>query len=88
MFASTGDKSAAWYGFDRNKWLGPYSKTSTPTYLTSQLPGDYSRDSTGLGADPTTLAAYRETELNHARWAMLRTLGFWTPLLLAQYAGV
>ena len=39
--ASAGDKLAARYGPERNKWLGPYSEASTPAYLTGELPSDY-----------------------------------------------
>ena len=80
--------SSAWYGPDRNKWLGPFSAGATFANLIGEYPGYYSRDTADLAADPTTLAAYYDAELIHARFSMLGTLGCLTSELLTTHADV
>ena len=61
MFTAYGRKAtelSACYGPDRNKWLGPFSERSTPTYLIGGHPDDYGWDNADLGVDPTTLERY------------------------------
>lgn len=46
-----------------------------PEYLDGSLAGDYGWDPLGLGADEKALRWYRQSELQHARWAMLGVAG-------------
>jgi light-harvesting complex I chlorophyll a/b binding protein 4 len=57
---------------DRKLWA---PTVNAPAYLNGELAGDYGFDPMGLGADPVALKWYRQSELVHARWAMLGVAG-------------
>jgi light-harvesting complex II chlorophyll a/b binding protein 5 len=70
-----------WYGPDRKLYLpsGLLDSADIPSYLTGDLAGDYGYDPLGLGSDPEQVEKYRVTELIHARWAMVATIGCLLP---------
>mmetsp|Transcript_37692 Transcript_37692/g.83943 ORF Transcript_37692/g.83943 Transcript_37692/m.83943 type:complete len:265 (+) Transcript_37692:92-886(+) len=55
-----------------NLW---FPGAARPSYLDGSLAGDRGFDPMGLGADPVALRWYRQSELQHARWAMLGVAG-------------
>eukprot|EP00878_Enallax_costatus_P000304 GHUV01000377.1.p1 GENE.GHUV01000377.1~~GHUV01000377.1.p1 ORF type:complete len:264 (+),score=85.78 GHUV01000377.1:141-932(+) len=57
---------------DRKLWA---PTVNAPAYLNGEMAGDYGFDPMGLGADPVALKWYRQSELVHARWAMLGVAG-------------
>nr|GMD40291.1 chlorophyll A-B binding protein of LHCII type 1 [Ipomoea batatas]GMD46665.1 chlorophyll A-B binding protein of LHCII type 1 [Ipomoea batatas] len=79
--AEAAREDSMWYGETRPRWLGPIPY-DYPSYLTGELPGDYSFDIAGLSKDPIALQKYFNFEILHARWAMLAALGALIPELL------
>jgi light-harvesting complex I chlorophyll a/b binding protein 4 len=63
---------AAATGGSENVW---YPGAVRPSYLDGKLAGDRGFDPMGLGANPTALKWYQQSELVHARWAMLGVAG-------------
>lgn len=57
---------------DRKLWA---PGVEAPPYLDNSLAGDYGWDPLALSADPTALKWYRQSELQHARWAMMGCAG-------------
>jgi light-harvesting complex I chlorophyll a/b binding protein 4 len=57
---------------ERPRW---FPEAPIPDWLDGTLPGDRGFDPMGLGADPTALRWFRQSELMHARWAMLGVAG-------------
>merc|ERR1719463_953804 len=57
---------------DRPSW---FPGATIPAWLDGSLAGDRGFDPMGLGADPTALRWFRQSELMHARWAMLGVAG-------------
>jgi light-harvesting complex I chlorophyll a/b binding protein 4 len=52
-----------------------FPSAARPSYLNGTLAGDRGFDPLGLGADPVALKWYQQSELVHARWAMLGVAG-------------
>lgn len=63
----------------RPSWL---PGTPPPAHLNGTLAGDFGWDPLGLGANPDALKWFRESELQHARWAMLGTAGIFAQELV------
>lgn len=57
---------------NRALWL---PGSTPPAHLDGSLPGDFGFDPLGLGANKESLRWFRESELVHARWAMLAVAG-------------
>lgn len=52
-----------------------YPGAARPAYLDGSMAGDRGFDPMALGANPTALKWYQQSELQHARWAMLGVAG-------------
>lgn len=57
---------------DRPLWL---PGSTPPAHLDGSMAGDFGWDPLGLGANPEAMKWFRESELQHSRWAMLGVAG-------------
>eukprot|EP00232_Nephroselmis_pyriformis_P003419 CAMPEP_0182913016 /NCGR_PEP_ID=MMETSP0034_2-20130328/37817_1 /TAXON_ID=156128 /ORGANISM="Nephroselmis pyriformis, Strain CCMP717" /LENGTH=265 /DNA_ID=CAMNT_0025049715 /DNA_START=21 /DNA_END=818 /DNA_ORIENTATION=+ len=57
---------------DRPLW---FPGAAPPAWLDGSKPGDRGFDPFGFGKDPVAMAWYKQSELQHARWAMLGVAG-------------
>ena len=57
-------------GSSCDRWLGPFSDSILPEYVTGEHAGDYGWNHAGFADDLTTFVCYREVELIHACCAM------------------